>query len=162
MWWSFGGNFIYTSDSRLRNVCKYPIPLHDRNESRHRFGLAFQVWYYPYHKLQDWVFLSGQTDTSPESIERFRLKLFAFYMRHADHCLKTVEDVLCAWRDTIAPREHEVVNLVRMEDKTGRVDFILKLRYRVGRIIREETFVSCTAKSAYSLAYSHMTNEQRG
>lgn len=28
----FGGNFIYTSDSRLRNVCQYPIPVHDRKE----------------------------------------------------------------------------------------------------------------------------------
>ena len=28
----FGGTFIYTSDSRLRDVCSYPIPLHDRVE----------------------------------------------------------------------------------------------------------------------------------
>ena len=31
-WHSFGGNFIFTSDSRLREVCPYPIPLHDRVE----------------------------------------------------------------------------------------------------------------------------------
>jgi len=28
----FGGNFIYTSDSRLRKICDYPIPIHDRVE----------------------------------------------------------------------------------------------------------------------------------
>lgn len=28
----FGGNFVYTTDSRLRNVCPYPIPVHDRVE----------------------------------------------------------------------------------------------------------------------------------
>lgn len=28
----FGGNFIYTSDSRFRDVCPYPIPVHDRIE----------------------------------------------------------------------------------------------------------------------------------
>lgn len=28
----FGGRFIYTTDSRLRAVCQYPIPLHDRKE----------------------------------------------------------------------------------------------------------------------------------
>jgi hypothetical protein len=28
----FGGNFVYTSDSRFPN--KYPIPVHDRWESR--------------------------------------------------------------------------------------------------------------------------------
>lgn len=28
----FGGNFVYTSDSRLRSVCQYPIPVHDRIE----------------------------------------------------------------------------------------------------------------------------------
>jgi hypothetical protein len=28
----FGGTFIYTSDSRLRDACAYPIPLHDRVE----------------------------------------------------------------------------------------------------------------------------------
>ena len=28
----FGGSFIYCSDSRLRNLNKYPIPLHDRIE----------------------------------------------------------------------------------------------------------------------------------
>ena len=30
----FGGNFIYTTDSRFRNVCPYPIPVHDRFENR--------------------------------------------------------------------------------------------------------------------------------
>lgn len=30
-----GGNFVYTSDSRFRNgVCEYPIPVHDRFETR--------------------------------------------------------------------------------------------------------------------------------
>ena len=29
----FGGNFIYTSDSRLREVAAYPIPVHDRFEA---------------------------------------------------------------------------------------------------------------------------------
>jgi hypothetical protein len=28
-----GGNFVYTSDSRLRAVSQYPIPVHDRVES---------------------------------------------------------------------------------------------------------------------------------
>lgn len=28
----FGGNFIYTSDSRFRELCQYPIPIHDRIE----------------------------------------------------------------------------------------------------------------------------------
>ena len=28
----FGGSFIYTSDSRVRSINKYPIPLHDREE----------------------------------------------------------------------------------------------------------------------------------
>jgi len=28
----FGGSFIYTSDSRLREINAYPIPLHDRVE----------------------------------------------------------------------------------------------------------------------------------
>lgn len=28
----FGGNFVYTSDSRLSAVAKYPIPVHDRVE----------------------------------------------------------------------------------------------------------------------------------
>jgi hypothetical protein len=28
----FGGNFIYTSDSRVREICAYPIPIHDRCE----------------------------------------------------------------------------------------------------------------------------------
>lgn len=30
--WMFGGNFIYSSDSRFPN--KYPIPVHDRQESQ--------------------------------------------------------------------------------------------------------------------------------
>jgi hypothetical protein len=28
-----GGNFIYTTDSRFRAVCPYPIPVHDRIEA---------------------------------------------------------------------------------------------------------------------------------
>lgn len=35
IWWMFGGNFIYSSDSRFPCVCngsKYPIPVHDRRE----------------------------------------------------------------------------------------------------------------------------------
>lgn len=28
--YAFGGTFLYTSDSRLSEVAKYPIPLHDR------------------------------------------------------------------------------------------------------------------------------------
>lgn len=28
---AFGGRFIYTSDSRFREINDYPIPLHDRN-----------------------------------------------------------------------------------------------------------------------------------
>lgn len=28
----FGGSFIYTSDSRMREINAYPIPLHDRVE----------------------------------------------------------------------------------------------------------------------------------
>lgn len=32
--WMFGGNFVYTSDSRYRQwVCEYPIAIHDRCES---------------------------------------------------------------------------------------------------------------------------------
>ena len=27
-----GGSFIYSSDSRFRDVCPYPIPIHDRVE----------------------------------------------------------------------------------------------------------------------------------
>lgn len=30
--WFFGGNFIHTSDSRFPN--RYPIPIHDRQETR--------------------------------------------------------------------------------------------------------------------------------
>lgn len=28
--YAFGGSFIYTSDSRLKEIATYPIPLHDR------------------------------------------------------------------------------------------------------------------------------------
>lgn len=28
----FGGNFIYSSDSRFREISAYPIPIHDRYE----------------------------------------------------------------------------------------------------------------------------------
>lgn len=31
-WTMFGGNFVYTPDSRLRDICAYPIPVHDRIE----------------------------------------------------------------------------------------------------------------------------------
>ena len=29
--WAFGGTFISCSDSRMHEINKYPIPLHDRN-----------------------------------------------------------------------------------------------------------------------------------
>ncbi len=29
----FGGTFIYSCDSRFRDMCPYPIPLHDRFET---------------------------------------------------------------------------------------------------------------------------------
>lgn len=29
----FGGNFCYSSDSRFREICQYPIPIHDRFET---------------------------------------------------------------------------------------------------------------------------------
>jgi len=32
--YAFGGTFIYTSDSRLREINAYPIPLHDRDMSK--------------------------------------------------------------------------------------------------------------------------------
>ena len=32
--YSAGGSFIYTSDSRVRAISKYPIPLHDRDMSK--------------------------------------------------------------------------------------------------------------------------------
>jgi len=32
--YAFGGSFIYTSDSRLREINQYPIPLHDRDMSK--------------------------------------------------------------------------------------------------------------------------------
>lgn len=28
----FGGNFVYSSDSRFRKMSKYPLPIHDRYE----------------------------------------------------------------------------------------------------------------------------------
>lgn len=31
-WAMFGGNFVYTSDSRFAKISKYPIPVHDRVE----------------------------------------------------------------------------------------------------------------------------------
>ena len=31
-WAMFGGNFVYTSDSRFAKISKYPIPVHDRGE----------------------------------------------------------------------------------------------------------------------------------
>ncbi|MDD5603923.1 MAG: hypothetical protein PHG48_07630 [Eubacteriales bacterium] len=33
----FGGNFVYSSDSRFRRVCKYPIPVHDRWETQQMY-----------------------------------------------------------------------------------------------------------------------------
>lgn len=35
-WYMAGGNFLYTSDSRFREVtgCSYPVPIHDRYEGR--------------------------------------------------------------------------------------------------------------------------------
>lgn len=30
----FGGNFVYSCDSRFRQVCMYPIPVHDRDASK--------------------------------------------------------------------------------------------------------------------------------
>lgn len=30
----FGGNFVYSSDSRFRKVCPAPIPVHDRYETQ--------------------------------------------------------------------------------------------------------------------------------
>lgn len=32
--YAFGGSFIYTSDSRLRGISAYPIPLHDRDMNK--------------------------------------------------------------------------------------------------------------------------------
>lgn len=32
-WYMMGGNFVYASDSRLREITKYPIPVHDRVEA---------------------------------------------------------------------------------------------------------------------------------
>ena len=32
--YAFGGRFIYTCDSRFREICQYPIPLHDRDMSK--------------------------------------------------------------------------------------------------------------------------------
>lgn len=31
--WMFGGNFVWTSDSRFRAVSETPIPVHDRSET---------------------------------------------------------------------------------------------------------------------------------
>lgn len=30
----FGGNFVYSSDSRFRKICAYPLPVHDRYETQ--------------------------------------------------------------------------------------------------------------------------------
>ncbi len=32
--WMFGGNFVYTSDSRYNRLTNYPMPIHDRQESQ--------------------------------------------------------------------------------------------------------------------------------
>lgn len=31
-WYMFGGNFLWTSDSRFREISDHPIPVHDRHE----------------------------------------------------------------------------------------------------------------------------------
>jgi hypothetical protein len=31
-WYMFGGNFVYTCDSRFTRICGYPIQIHDRKE----------------------------------------------------------------------------------------------------------------------------------
>lgn len=33
----FGGNFAYTSDSRGRKVAEYPLPIHDRFETKEEY-----------------------------------------------------------------------------------------------------------------------------
>jgi len=36
--WMFGGNFVYSSDSRYREwVCEYPIAIHDRCETQEQY-----------------------------------------------------------------------------------------------------------------------------
>jgi hypothetical protein len=35
---SAGGNFIYSPDSRFREVCPYPISIHDRDMAKERLG----------------------------------------------------------------------------------------------------------------------------
>ena len=32
--WMMGGSYIHCSDSRIRDINKYPIPLHDRQETK--------------------------------------------------------------------------------------------------------------------------------
>lgn len=32
-----GGNFVYSSDSRFRAICPYPIPVHDRFETPEQY-----------------------------------------------------------------------------------------------------------------------------
>ena len=32
-WYMMGGNFVYSCDSRFREICGYPIPVHDHTES---------------------------------------------------------------------------------------------------------------------------------
>lgn len=34
--YAFGSNFVYSSDSRFRKVCAYPIPVHDRDMGKER------------------------------------------------------------------------------------------------------------------------------
>ena len=34
-----GGNFVYSTDSRFRRVCKYPIPVHDRWETQETYDM---------------------------------------------------------------------------------------------------------------------------
>ncbi len=35
----FGGNFIYSQDSRFRNICPYPIPVHDRWDTWKQYNI---------------------------------------------------------------------------------------------------------------------------
>jgi len=39
--WMFGGNFIYSCDSRFQALCGYPIPVHDRCETVEQYVRNF-------------------------------------------------------------------------------------------------------------------------
>lgn len=45
---TFGGNYIDTSDGRFKAVCGYPIPIHDRFESREALVPAHALSGQPY------------------------------------------------------------------------------------------------------------------